>query len=113
MPNSITLDGRLGRDPEKRGNDNGPVTFSICHSKNRKTPTGEWESEPHWFDVIVWGKTRERALGLRKGERVLVTGRLETSKWEAQDGSKRTSVQVVADIVASVPAGPVAEETDW
>ena len=36
MANTVTLDGRLGKDAEKRGNDSGPVAFSICHNKSKK-----------------------------------------------------------------------------
>lgn len=114
MANSVSLDGRLGKDPEKFGSDNGPVKFSICHNKNRKLPTGEWESEPHWFDVVSWGKLRDKTITLRKGDLVVVSGRLETSSYE-KDGVKRTSVQVVADSVGVVPRtdATTSEESDW
>lgn len=115
MANTVTLDGRLGKDAEKRGNDSGPVAFSICHNKSKKDKiTGEWEKEPHWFDVIAWGYLRDKALTLRKGDLVVVSGRLETSSYE-KDGVKRTSVQVVADSVGVVPRTDAAatEEPDW
>ena len=113
--NNVSIDGRLGKDAEKFGSDNGPVKFSICHNKSRKDKiTGEWSGEPHWFDVVSWGYLRDKALMLRKGDLVVVSGKLETSSYE-KDGVKRTSVQVVADSVGVVPRtdATTAEESDW
>ena len=113
--NTVVIEGRLGKDAEKRGNDAGPVTFSVCWDKRRKDKiTGDWTGEPHWFDVVSWGYLRDKTLTLRKGDLVVVSGKLETSSYE-KDGVKRTSVQVVADSVGVVPRtdATAAEESDW
>lgn len=112
MTNSLVIDGRVGGDPEKRGSENGPVTFSICWNKSRKLPDGEWESTPNWFNVLVWGKQREQALTLRKGDLVVIGGRLETNVWEDKEGKKRTDVQIVADSLGKVPSVEL-EASDW
>jgi single-strand DNA-binding protein len=89
------------------------VTFSVCWNKNRKTPAGEWESTPHWFKVLVWGRQREQALTFRKGDLVVLGGKLETNTWE-KDGQKRTDVQIVADSVGLVPStSEPSGESDW
>ena len=112
--NTVTVEGQLGADPERKGNENGPVVFSLCWNKNRKLPSGEWDSTPNWFDVKVWGKTRDQALLLGKGERIIVEGPLEQETWE-KDGQKRSKVVIVARSVARVPKVEQAQqaEIDW
>ena len=111
--NSVTIEGRLGSDPEKKGNENGPVLFTVCWNQNRKLPSGEWESTPNWFDVKTWGKTRDTALGLRKGDLAVVEGRLKQEVWE-KDGQKRSKLVIEAQSVAVVPKGETpTDDPDW
>ena len=58
---------------------------------------GNWTDKPNFFDVKVFGNQAETlAQHLAKGRRIGVDGRLDWSSWEAQDGSKRSKVEVVA-----------------
>ncbi len=60
----------------------------------------EWTDAAYYFDVTVWGRTAENcAQYLAKGRPVGVQGKLTWREWDAQDGSKRQSVEVVADNV--------------
>ena len=62
--------------------------------------TGEWTEKPNYFDVTVWGNQGENcAQYLSKGRPVAIDGRLEWREWEAQDGTKRQAVEVIADTV--------------
>ncbi len=101
----VTMIGNLGRDPEMRYTPDGrPVTqFSVAVNRNTKTQSGEWLEETEWFRVTVWGNQAERmAENLRKGSRVYVEGRFRTREWEAQDGTKRTALEVTADNVINL-----------
>jgi single-strand DNA-binding protein len=105
----ITLIGNLGRDPEMRYTPDGrPVTqFSVAVNRNTKTQSGEWLEETEWFRITVWGNQAERtAENLRKGSRVYVEGRFRTREWEAQDGTKRTALEVTADNVINLERRP-------
>ena len=64
---------------------------------------GEWQEEPNFFDITCWKETAENVVeSFRKGDRVLVSGRLEHSRWEdRKTGEKRSKVGVVADEVAA------------
>ena len=56
--------------------------------------------KPNYFDVTVWGAQGENcAQYLAKGRPVAVDGRLNWREWEAQDGAKRQSVDIIADSV--------------
>jgi len=64
----------------------------------RVAVSGRREQEPSFFTVIVWRDQAEHAAhSLAKGSRVVVVGRLQQRSWTAEDGSARSTVEVVAD----------------
>jgi single-strand DNA-binding protein len=108
----VTLIGNLGRDPEMRYTPDGrPVTqFSVAVNRNTKNQAGEWLEETEWFRITVWGNQAERtAENLKKGSRIYVEGRFRTREWEAQDGTKRTALEVTADNVINLERRPREE----
>ncbi|MGZ6338820.1 MAG: single-stranded DNA-binding protein [Candidatus Limnocylindrales bacterium] len=101
----MLLIGNLGRDPEMRYTPSGrPVTqFTLAVNRNTKNQAGEWQEQTEWFRVTAWGQLAERtAEQLRKGSKVFVEGRFQSREWEAQDGQKRTALEVTADAVLSL-----------
>jgi single-strand DNA-binding protein len=108
----VTLIGNLGRDPEMRYTPDGrPVTqFSVAVNRNTKNQAGEWLEETEWFRITVWGNQAERtAENLKKGSKIYVEGRFRTREWEAQDGQKRTALEVTADNVINLERRPREE----
>lgn len=100
--NKVMIIGNLGRDPEMRYTQGGQsvTQFSVAVSRNFKNQQGEWQEETEWFRVVAWGPTGERAAErLRKGSKVYVEGRLQTRQWEGQDGQKRYTTEVNAQVV--------------
>ena len=100
--NSVVLVGNLTRDPELRHTPSGMAVCSLRLAVNsrRKDETGNWADKPNYFDITVWGAQGENcAQYLAKGRPVGVQGRLEWREWDAQDGTKRQAVEVVADNV--------------
>ena len=101
--NRVVLVGNLTRDPELRHTGGGtPVcSLRIAVNSRRKDPaTGEWADKPNYFDVSVFGNQAESCNQyLAKGRPVAIDGRLEWREWEAQDGTKRQAVEIVADNV--------------
>jgi single-strand DNA-binding protein len=97
--NRVVLVGRLTRDPELRHLPSGsPVLqLGIAVNGRQQDSTGNWVDKPNFFDVKLFGNRAESlAQHLAKGRRIGVDGRLDWSSWEAQDGSKRSKVEVVA-----------------
>jgi len=101
--NRVVLVGNLTRDPELRHTPSGTAVCSLriaVNTRRKDAATGEWGEKPNYFDITVWGNQGENcAQYLSKGRPVAVDGRLEWREWEAQDGSKRQAVEIVADSV--------------
>lgn len=107
MYQSITVVGRLGRDPEMRYMPNGdPVTsFSIATDRQYNDKNGQKVKETTWFRISVFGKQAEIANQyLNKGKMVLVEGRLRVDPktggpqtFTRQDGAVGASFEIVAN----------------
>jgi single-strand DNA-binding protein len=101
--NRVVLTANLTRDPELRSTPNGTSVCSLrvaSNTRRKNQATGEWEDKPNYFDVTVWGMQGENcARYLAKGRPVAVDGRLEWREWEAQDGTKRQTVEIIAETV--------------
>ena len=99
--NTIVLVGNVTRDPELRFTPSGQPTTTFGLAVNRRwqnRQTQEWEEATSFFDVVCWRELAENASeSLRRGSRVIVTGRLEQRSWETSDNEKRSKVEVVAD----------------
>jgi single-strand DNA-binding protein len=97
--NRVTLVGRLTRDPELRHLPSGSPVLQLGLAVNgrQRDDAGNWTDKPNFFDVKVFGNQAEMlSQHLVKGRRVGIDGRLDWSSWEAQDGTKRSKVEVVA-----------------
>ena len=87
--NKVMIIGHLGRDPEMRYTPSGrPVTtFTVATSRTWSTGDGERHSETEWFNVVAWGNLAEICKQyLTKGQQVYVEGRLQTRRWEDNEG---------------------------
>jgi single-strand DNA-binding protein len=89
---SVSFAGNLTNDPEVRYTDSG-----IARAVFRVAVSGRSEQEPSFFTVVVWRDQAEHAAeSLSKGSWVVVVGRLQQRTWTAEDGSTRSTVEVVA-----------------
>jgi len=98
--NKVMIIGHLGRDPEMRYTPSGrPVTtFTVATSRSWNTSDGERHNETEWFNIVSWGNLAEICKQyLTKGQQVYIEGRLQTRKWEDNEGTKHTSVEIVAN----------------
>ena len=129
--NRVVLVGNLTRDPELRSTPGGtPVcSLRIAVNSRRRDESGQWIDKPNYFSVSVFGNQAESCSQyLSKGRPVGIDGRLDWREWQAQDGSKREAVEIVAESVQFlggrdageagggnqfVPAGAAAETADF
>ena len=127
--NRVTIVGRLTRDPELRHLPSGtPVLeMGVAVNGRQQDEGGNWVDKPNFFDVKVFGNQAEMlSQHLVKGRRIGIDGRLDWRSWEAQDGTKRSKVDIVAQNVQFldsrgdaeggaqyVPAGAAAAGDDF
>jgi single-strand DNA-binding protein len=100
--NRVVITGNLTRDPELRSLPSGTSVckLRVAVNSRRKDQSGDWVDKPNYFDVTVWGAQGENcSTYLSKGRPVAVDGRLDWREWEAQDGTKRQSVEIIAESV--------------
>ena len=99
--NKVYLIGNLTCDPELRCTQTGVsvCNFSIAVNRRFKNPqTGQAETD--FFNIVAWRQTADLCgKFLMKGKKVAVVGSIQTRSYEAQDGSKRTAFDIVADEV--------------
>lgn len=98
----VTLVGRLTRDPELQqfAGGNSVCKLGVAVNSSTKDASGQWVEKPNFFNVKVFGPQGENcARYLSKGRQVAVDGRLNYDTWEAQDGGKRSAVDIIADTV--------------
>jgi single-strand DNA-binding protein len=90
---SVSFAGNLTDDPEVRYTEGG-----IARAMFRVAISGRREQEASFFTVVVWRDQAEHAAeSLTKGSRVVVVGRLQQRAWTTEDGSARSTVEVVAE----------------
>ena len=100
--NVVAITGNLTKDPELRSTPSGTSVckLRVAVNSRRKDQSGEWVDKPNYFDVTVWGAQGENcATYLSKGRPVAVDGRLDWREWEANDGGKRQSIEIIAESV--------------
>ena len=99
--NKVILVGHLGRDPEVRYTPDGRAicNFTMATTDSWKDKnSGEKRERTEWHRVVVFGKLAEICGEyLAKGRQVYVEGRLQTRKWQGQDGQDRWTTEVVID----------------
>ncbi len=112
--NKVLLMGNLTRDPELRYIPSGQAvcSFSVAVNRTYMSQSGEKKEEVSFIRVVVWAKRAEVCNEyLKKGSPVFVEGRLQSRSWEAQDGSKRSTIEVIAQNVQFLSRAPRGEET--
>ena len=98
--NKVLLVGRLTRDPELRTTPSGMAVtrFTIAVSQNFTNKNGERGAD--FINCSAWGRQADNiSKYCRKGSLVSAEGRIRTSSYDAQDGTKRYTTEVVCDTV--------------
>ena len=107
--NKVIILGNLTRDPDVRYTVNKRVyaRFNVAVNYRYKDSNGEYKDGVDYVPVVVWGTTAENVgKYLKKGSGVFVEGRIQTSSYDAKDGSgKRYSTDVLADNVQFIGSG--------
>lgn len=104
--NKAIIIGNLTRDPESRAMPTGQkvVTLSVATDRVWKDKTGNKQQATEYHNVVVFGRQAETCgQYLKKGQTVLVEGRIQTRSWAGQDGVKKYRTEIIADRVQFGP----------
>lgn len=99
MWNKIQLIGRLTREPERKNISSYDLAqFSLAQNKKQKD-----KDVAMYYDCKGWGKVCERVMKLKKGDLVIVEGRLEQETWSRQDGTRGSKHVINVNAVMVIP----------
>ena len=91
--NVAILCGNVGKDPEMRETQGG---HSLCKF-SLATKAGKGGEDTDWHNIVAWGRTAELcSMYVKKGDKVLVNGRISQRKWEGDDGKMNYMTEIVA-----------------
>ena len=98
--NKVILIGNLGQDPEVRymPNGDGVANITVATSETWKDKnTGEQQERTEWHRVVLFRHQAENAgKYLKKGSKVYIEGKLQTRKWQDNNGVDRYTTEIVA-----------------
>ena len=117
--NKVILVGNLGADPETRYGASGSAITNIRIATSESwtdRQTNERREQTEWHRVVMFGRLAEIAEQyLRKGRQVYIEGRIQTRKWQGQDGQDRYTTEVVANEMQMLGGrgGAGGDGDDW
>ena len=90
----MIITGNLTKDPELQSLFGRPGTTVCslriaCNGRRKNNETGQWEDQPNYFDVTVWGQQGENCTSVPdQGTRVAIDGRLRWREWTSARGAE-------------------------
>lgn len=121
--NKVILVGNLGVDPETRYMPSGGAVTNVRIATSdswKDKQSGEQRERTEWHRVVFFNRLAEIAAEyLRKGSQIYIEGRLQTRKWQGQDGQDRYTTEIVANELqmlggrGGAAGGPTAPPDDW
>ncbi len=98
--NKVVLIGNLTRDPELQTTNSGVSVCRFSLAVTRRFANADGGREADFLNIVVWRNQAENCHKyLKKGSKCAVIGRIQTSSYDAPDGSKRYTTDIVADEV--------------
>ena len=106
--NKVILVGNLGQDPEVRymPNGNAVANLTLATSESWKDQAGQLQERTEWHRITMYRRLAEIAGEyLRKGSQIYVEGKLQTRKWQDQQGQDRYTTEIIADQLQMLGGG--------
>ncbi len=104
--NKVILVGRLTNDPNLRTTSTGQTVCSFGLATNRiwTDKNNQKQEKTEFHNIVLWQKLAETASQyLKKGNLVLIEGRIQTRSWQDQNGNKRYRTEIVAENMQLAP----------
>ncbi|XCN73093.1 MAG: single-stranded DNA-binding protein [Candidatus Electrothrix aestuarii] len=99
MINKVILIGNLGADPELRYTQSGVAVanFRVATTERWKGQDGQMQEQTEWHTIVAWQRLGEICNEyLHKGSKVYIEGKLQTRKWQDQNGNDRYTTEIIA-----------------
>lgn len=97
--NKVTLEGKLGRDPEMRYLPNGMMFCGVSMATSndyKDRQSGEWiKKPPSWHNLTAFGKDAEAMSAYHKGDTLKVEGKIQYEEYTAKDGTKKSITKIL------------------
>lgn len=100
--NKVILVGNLGKDPEVRKLEGGAVvaSFPLATTENYKDKNGNKMEQTEWHNIVLWRAQAEFAeKQLKKGNTVMIEGKIRTRSWEDKEKNKRQTTEILGDSI--------------
>jgi single-strand DNA-binding protein len=113
--NKATIMGNLTADPSMRSTQNGTpvITFAVATNRTYTDANGNKQDSADFHNIVAFGKLAEICNDLLKvGSRVLVEGRLQTRKWDGEDGKTNYKTEIVIDDMYLLARGKSRDSDD-
>ncbi len=112
--NKVILVGTLGKDPEMRYTAGGAAVCNLSLATNHKwknKQTNEWQEETEWHRIVLFGNSAENAgKFLTKGSQAYIEGRIQTRKWQDNQGQDRWTTEVVGHDIQFLGGGRQSQQ---
>lgn len=110
--NNINLVGRLTKDPDCRVLNTGSQVATFTVAVDRKFKNQDGTRNTDFIPIVAWGKTAELCgKHFKKGQQVGITGRCQTRTYQANDGTNRYVMEVVAEEITFVGSKKEKEQS--
>jgi single-strand DNA-binding protein len=99
MINKAIIVGNLGADPEIRHTQSGSqvATFNVATTERWRDKEGQQQESTEWHRIVAWQRLAEICGEyLHKGSRVYIEGKIQTRKWQDQNGNDRYTTEITA-----------------
>jgi len=114
--NLVILIGNLGNDPETRNLPSGGMVTNLRLATTdtwKDRQTGQMQERTEWHTLVFFNKLAEIAGNyLSKGSKIYIEGRLQTRKWQGQDGQDRYSTEIVCSDLQMLDGNPNRTRTN-
>jgi len=114
--NKVILVGRLGKDPDISvlGSGRKRAAFSMATNRSYKNNEGSWIERTDWHQMVAWGAIAENCeQKLKKGDPILIEGRIQNTVWKDQENKERKSTQVVVDRLRTLSVKAPKANEGW
>jgi single-strand DNA-binding protein len=113
MINKAIIIGNLGHDPKISSTQSGILVanLSVATSERYKDKNGIQQENTEWHRIVAFGRLAEICEQyLKKGDKVYVSGRIQTRQWEDRDGNKRYTTEIIVREFLMLGEKPAASE---